>query len=71
MNKEKCMSLFICGNCGKDTRKTNRDVVKVVLSGYSNILCRSCLMEFEDAVADVAKRYLRNSPKPRENKDEE
>lgn len=68
MSEEKYTSLYICGRCGKDTRKTDRDVEKVSLAGIANILCRSCVMEFEDAVADVAKQYLRSSPKPQENK---
>ena len=59
-------SLFICGHCGKDTRKRNKhkalDVPKkVVVSGYASILCYSCRMEFEDSIADVARRYLYSS----------
>lgn len=51
-------SLFICGYCGKDTRKTDRDVEKVILAGYANILCRSCKERLDNEVATIARKYL-------------
>jgi len=55
------MSLFICGKCGKDfSDNPKRDEImqKVRLAGYANILCFSCRCKLEDAVEDIAKRYL-------------
>lgn len=54
----KYISLFVCGCCGKDTRKTDSDIEKVVLGGYANMLCRGCRMALEDDVAAMARRYL-------------
>lgn len=56
-------SIFICGYCGKDTRKETKpssipDIEKVILGGYANMLCSSCKMQLEDSIEDIAKRYL-------------
>lgn len=51
-------SLFICGYCNKDTRETDKDIEKVRLAGYANMLCRTCRMCLEDEVVNIAKRYL-------------
>lgn len=56
----KMPSLFICGYCGKDTRKTDRDVEKIILGGYANILCRVCRGRLDDEITKIARRYLRN-----------
>jgi hypothetical protein len=55
---KKPISLFICGCCGKDTRKTDRDVKKMVIAGYANILCHVCRMSLESEVENIARKYL-------------
>lgn len=55
---KKYKSLFICGKCRKDTRKKDKKIQKVILSGYANMLCLSCQMMLEDEVASIARRYL-------------
>ncbi len=62
------MSKYICGHCGKDTRKTDMDAEKVSLAGYTDILCGSCRMLFTADIQVIAKKYLRNSPKLQETK---
>jgi len=61
------MNLFTCGKCGKNFEKhprRNEITQKVKLAGYANILCFQCRCELEDAVADIAKRYLTADPEP-------
>lgn len=53
-------SLFICGHCGKDTKKTDRDVEKVILGGYADILCRFCREVLNEEIVEIARRYLDN-----------
>lgn len=55
----KYLSLFICGRCGKK----DEDIDKVVLANYANMLCCSCKAELNDAIADVARRYLTTNRK--------
>ena len=59
MSKEKpCKSLFICGYCDRDTKGEKGETTKVILGGFANMLCFSCRCRFEDAIEDVAKKYL-------------
>jgi hypothetical protein len=62
MKKVDTKSLFICGRCGKDTSNLRREVQtrKITHSGYANVLCWPCRCQFEDALKDVAKSYLKS-----------
>jgi len=59
--KQKHASLFICGCCGEDTRKTDKDIKKVILSCRSNMLCRICRSLLEDDIDNIARKYLDKS----------
>ena len=59
------MSIFHCGHCG---RLDKEHIRKVVLAGYSNMLCFSCGCKFDDAVTDIARRYLQNTVSPKKGK---
>jgi len=55
--KEK-KSLFICGHCGVDTRKTGGGIEKVIVSDYANMLCYSCNIKLKTEIQDVARKFL-------------
>ena len=58
MDKVKKKSLFICGHCGVDTKKSNQEIKKVIIGNLANMLCTSCQKLFEDSIRDVARIYL-------------
>jgi len=51
-------SLFICGHCRVDTKKSKQEIKKVIVGDLANMLCDSCQMELEDSIRDVARRFL-------------
>lgn len=60
----KIKSLFICGCCGKDTRKTNEKTEKVIVYNRANMLCPACKICLEEDIDNIAKRYLSKPQKP-------
>lgn len=50
---------MICGHCGK---KDEKYIEKVVIGKHANMLCYTCRCMLEDAIDDVAKKYLTTNP---------